>query len=106
MAVFDDTQPSGKLRIHDKGFHLTDGVPVPRNEAETVVEIEATEPLRLECEHFLTCVTRRTTPLTDGASALSVLRVLEASQRSMNQNGIAIPVSDVARSSAVAPARV
>jgi UDP-2-acetamido-3-amino-2,3-dideoxy-glucuronate N-acetyltransferase len=106
MAVFDDTQPSGKLRIHDKGFHLTDGVPVPRNDAETVVEIEATEPLRLECEHFLTCVTRRTTPLTDGASALSVLRVLEASQRSMNQNGIAIPVSDVARSSAVAPARV
>jgi hypothetical protein len=35
-----------------------------------------------------------------------VLRVLEASQRSMNQNGIAIPVSDVARSPAVAPARV
>ena len=101
MAVFDDTRPTGKLRIHDKGFQWTDGVPVPRNDAETVLEIDDAEPLRLECEHFLACVTRRTRPLTDGASALSVLRVLEASQRSMDQRGIPVPVNEV-----VAPARV
>ena len=101
MAVFDDTRQTGKLRIHDKGFQWTDGVPVPRNDAETVLEIDDAEPLRLECEHFLGCVTRRTRPLTDGASALSVLRVLEASQRSMDQRGIPVPVNEV-----VAPARV
>ena len=101
MAVFDDTRQTGKLRIHDKGFQWTDGVPVPRNDAETVLEIDDAEPLRLECEHFLACVTRRTRPLTDGASALSVLRVLEASQRSMDQRGIPVPVNEV-----VAPARV
>jgi hypothetical protein len=27
--VFDDTRPTGKLRIHDKGFHWADGVPIP-----------------------------------------------------------------------------
>ena len=101
MAVFDDTKPTGKLRVHDKGFQWSDGVPVPRNDAETVLEIDDTEPLRLECEHFLASVAKRTTPLTDGASALSVLRVLEASQRSMDQGGIPISISEV-----VAPARV
>ncbi|HET9268913.1 MAG TPA: Gfo/Idh/MocA family oxidoreductase [Vicinamibacterales bacterium] len=101
MAVFDDTRPTGKLRIHDKGFHWADGVPVPRNEAEAVLEIAGTEPLRLECEHFLTCVSQRTTPLTDGVSALSVLRVLEASQRSMDHGGSPVSVSDI-----TAPARV
>jgi UDP-2-acetamido-3-amino-2,3-dideoxy-glucuronate N-acetyltransferase len=101
MAVFDDTRPTGKLRIHDKGFHWTDGVPIPRDEAEVVVEIDDAEPLRRECEHFLACVTRRTTPVTDGISALSVLGVLEASQRSMDQGGVTVQVSDVAT-----PARV
>ena len=95
MAVFDDTRATGKLRIHDKGFQWTDGVPVPRNDAETIIELDESEPLRLECEHFLAAVTQRTRPLTDGASALSVLRVLEASQRSMDQGGIPVPVNQV-----------
>ena len=60
-----------------------------------VIEIDPTEPLRLECEHFLTCIASRTAPLTDGVSALSVLRVLEASQRSMDQGGIPISLSEV-----------
>ena len=96
MAVFDDTRPTGKLRIHDKGFHLADGIPIQRNEAETVVDIDDAEPLRRECEHFLDCVTRRTTSLTDGISALSVLAMLEASQRSMDHGGMPVQVSDVA----------
>jgi UDP-2-acetamido-3-amino-2,3-dideoxy-glucuronate N-acetyltransferase len=95
MAVFDDMRPTGKLTIHDTGIRWTDGIPVPRREAETVIEIDPTEPLRLECEHFLNCITLRTAPLTDGVSALSVLRVLEASQRSMDQGGIPVSLSEV-----------
>jgi UDP-2-acetamido-3-amino-2,3-dideoxy-glucuronate N-acetyltransferase len=95
MAVFDDTKPTGKLKIHDTGIRWADGIPVPRRDAETVIEIDPTEPLRLECEHFLTCIASRTAPLTDGVSALSVLRVLEASQRSMDQGGIPISLSEV-----------
>jgi UDP-2-acetamido-3-amino-2,3-dideoxy-glucuronate N-acetyltransferase len=95
MAVFDDTRPSAKLRIHDTGIRWADGIPVPRRDAETVIEIDPTEPLRLECEHFLHCITSRTAPLTDGVSALSVLRVLEASQRSMDHGGIPVSLSEV-----------
>ena len=51
-----------------------------------------TEPLRLECEHFLACIRERRTPLTDGRSALKVLKALDAGQRSLEQNGAPIPL--------------
>jgi len=50
-----------------------------------------TEPLRLECEHFLQCIRDRGKPKTDGHKGLMVLKVLEASQRSLENN--AVPIS-------------
>lgn len=35
------------------------------------------EPLKLECEHFLTCIRDRTKPLTDGSQGVSVVQVIE-----------------------------
>ncbi|OIP43358.1 MAG: hypothetical protein AUK47_02875 [Deltaproteobacteria bacterium CG2_30_63_29] len=55
---------SGDLTHHDDGASLLyEGDP---------------QPLRLELAHFLDCVASRRTPLTDGESAVEVLRVLEA----------------------------
>jgi len=87
MAVFDDTMREGKLKIFDKGIEWDDDVPVARHTAETTLFIEDAEPLRIECEHFLRAITDRSTPLTDGRSALSVLKVLEASQVSLERDG-------------------
>lgn len=95
MAVFDDMAREGKLKVYDKGIEWRAGLPVPRETAETVLFFEETEPLRLECEHFLTCVRERKRPLTDGKSALRVLKVLEASQRSLEQGGVPVPVAEV-----------
>ena len=94
MAVFNDGLPTGKVRIHDKGIDWQNGLPVPRRNAETVLEVDSAEPLLLECQHFLECVTRRVRPRTDGASALSVLRVLEASQMSMDSGGRPVSLAD------------
>jgi UDP-2-acetamido-3-amino-2,3-dideoxy-glucuronate N-acetyltransferase len=51
----------------------------------TPVAIEATEPLRLECQHFLNCVSSRAQPLTAGDEGLQVLRVLKACQHSLER---------------------
>lgn len=85
MAVFDDMAREGKLKIYDKGIEWSAGVPVPRQTSETTLFFEETEPLRLECEHFMTCIRERRQPVTDGVSALRVLRVLEASQASLER---------------------
>jgi len=85
MAVFDDTAREGKLKIYDKGIEWRAGLPVPRQTAETTLFFEELEPLRLECEHFLTCIRNRQQPITGGRSALRVLKVLEGCQISLER---------------------
>jgi UDP-2-acetamido-3-amino-2,3-dideoxy-glucuronate N-acetyltransferase len=96
MAVFDDTARDGKLKIYDKGIEWNGGLPVPRQTAESVLFFEPTEPLEIECAHFLSAIREGTQPLTDGWSALRVLKVLEASQMSLRSGGAPVALSDVA----------
>jgi UDP-2-acetamido-3-amino-2,3-dideoxy-glucuronate N-acetyltransferase len=92
MAVFDDTARDGKLRVYDKGIEWKAGVPVPRQTSETLLFFDETEPLRLECEEFVTSIRTGRRPLTDGPSALRVLQVLEASQTSLDRGGLPVPL--------------
>lgn len=89
MVVFDDTRPwPEKLVLYPHRIDWVGGqVPVAHNAEAVPVSLEEVEPLREECRHFLHCVLTREKPLTDGESALQVLRVLEAAQRSMAQGG-------------------
>lgn len=95
MAVFDDTAKDGKLKIYDKGIDWRGGLPVARQTSETVLFFDPTEPLRLECEHFISCVRDGSHPVTDGANGLRVLRVLEASQMSLERGGVPVALNDV-----------
>jgi predicted dehydrogenase len=45
------------------------------------------EPLKTECAHFLDCVEKRTEPMTGGRQATGVVRVLEAIDRSLQDEG-------------------
>jgi UDP-2-acetamido-3-amino-2,3-dideoxy-glucuronate N-acetyltransferase len=95
MAVFDDTQPwPGKLLLYPHEIKWKDHIPVPsKAEPEHVNSIPEKEPLRLECEHFLHCIATGQTPCTDGQEGLRVLRILNASQRSLDENGRKIHLS-------------
>ena len=99
MAVFDDMEASEKIRIYDKGVDRA-GEIVSYSEALTVrsgdimiPRVDLQEPLRLECLHFLECVRERKTPLSDGASGLSVVRVLAAAQASLEQGGAPVALT-------------
>jgi UDP-2-acetamido-3-amino-2,3-dideoxy-glucuronate N-acetyltransferase len=59
------------------------------------VRIGAEEPLFRECKHFLSCLRTRRTPRTDGESALGVLKILEASQRSLEARGRPVPLAEI-----------
>ena len=87
MAVFDDTQPWGdKLLLYPHKINWQNNMPIPdKGEAERIV-VQPDEPLRLECQHFLECVSSGSRPITDGNEGLRVLRVLNASQRSLDRN--------------------
>jgi len=87
MAVFDDVRKAEKLQIFDKHIEIVNGQFVAERPMPEAVPFEPDEPLMLECRHFVECVDTRRTPRTDGHDAWRVLRVMEASQRSLSMNG-------------------
>jgi UDP-2-acetamido-3-amino-2,3-dideoxy-glucuronate N-acetyltransferase len=80
MAVFDDLQKEKKLVVYPHTIDWKNNAPVASMAPADPVPIEAKEPLRAECEHFLECVKTRATPRTDGAEGLRVLSVLQRCQ--------------------------
>ncbi len=84
MAVFDDTAPwSEKLKVYPHSVAWEGNVPVARKADGENIALEEGEPLRAECAHFLDCIRDRSTPRTDGAEGLRVLRVLNACQSAL-----------------------
>ncbi|PJD95493.1 MAG: oxidoreductase [Parachlamydia sp.] len=89
MAVFDDTKPwEEKLLLYRNHVTWTDGnIPqANKNDAEKVALTQA-EPLQEECTHFLKCCKERIPPRTNGKEGLQVLKVLQAAQASLNEDG-------------------
>jgi hypothetical protein len=66
---------------------------VPQKGEPELVEIPEAEPLRLECEHFLHSFTNGSRTQTDGVEGLRVLRVLNAAQRSLNNDGSTVELT-------------
>jgi predicted dehydrogenase len=97
MIVYDDVQPLEKVRIYDTrvdkqphydtfgefhfAYHYGDS---------HIPYIKQEEPLKVECQHFLDCIQTGERPLTDGVHGANVVRVLEASSRSLRQQGASI----------------
>ena len=75
-GVFDDYAAEEKLRYYDrndKGYYAP--------------EFKDAKPLTEQLKHFLDCIENNKIPLTDGEEALKVTKVLEAAQKSMNNDG-------------------
>jgi len=88
MATFDDMALEGKIAIYDKGFdddHSSSyGEYITRSGDIWSPRLSNVEPLRTECEHFVQSIREGTTPISDGAAGLRVVRVLEALQQSLD----------------------
>ncbi len=95
MIVYDDVDPEAKLKIYDKGVYKRGDAFGEfqlrvRSGDISIPKIDLTEPLHHECAHFLECIRENKTPRTDGENGLRVVRVLEAAQLSLAQNGATV----------------
>jgi predicted dehydrogenase len=94
MVVCNDLSDSEKIRIYDKGvdchyetdqfddFHLQyryGGVNIPF--------VPVQEPLRVQCEHFLSCIRTGERPQSDGRVGAKVVRILEQADKSLLNGG-------------------
>lgn len=88
MAVFNDGEPwDRKLLVYPHLVSWKGDVPTTQKAEAESAPLEEGEPLKLECRHFLDCVSEGATPKTDGREGVRVLRVLQAAQRSLDRVG-------------------
>jgi len=94
MVVYDDLQPSDKLKVYDRGLSLSaepDELRRIRVNSRTgdmwSPHLSTAEPLLVEAEHFIECVRTSATPVTDGRLGCSVVEILEAATQSMRRRG-------------------
>lgn len=99
MAVFSDTEPVEKIRVYDKGVDISrnyetyaEYLTLRQGEVHVPV-VDGTQPLTLECRHFIARVRDRGAPRSDGRDGLCVLRALDAAQKSLDSGGVPVDIA-------------
>lgn len=94
LVVYDDMEPSEKVKVYDKGITVSHDpesrermLTGYRNGDMLAPNLDTTEALRLMSREFVTSALGGQRPLCDGYAGLKVVRLLEAAQRSMDQDG-------------------
>jgi predicted dehydrogenase len=94
MIVYDDNEPSEKIKIYDKGVSYSQSkedvyqmLVQYRSGDMLCPKLEPTEALRLVSKEFTDSIGENRKPLTDGVAGLRVVKLLEASNQSIKQKG-------------------
>ncbi|MCK4851859.1 MAG: Gfo/Idh/MocA family oxidoreductase [Candidatus Omnitrophica bacterium] len=97
MITYDDLVPGESLKVYDRKVEVMDS-----DEAHDKLlydyrvgdmwapKVELMEALRLVCGEFVNSILEQRAPLTDGESGLRIVRILEAAQRSIKNNGVEV----------------
>ncbi len=95
MAVYDDLDQEAPVTVFDRGIDRPHGTPTEvgyRVGDIHAPRVPAGEPLALEVADFVDAATTGRSPRADGRAGLAVVAVLEASDRSLAENGAPIAV--------------
>ena len=94
MILYDDLEPSEKVKIYDKGVTLSQS---PEAVYEMLVSyrsgdmwaprLDATEALQTEAQHFIDCIENNKQPETDGQAGLRLVKIVEAAEKSLLARG-------------------
>lgn len=98
MLVWDDLSSDEKIKIYDRGVEfksangslgngLHDLLVSYRSGDMYVPKIDNTEALKAEIEYFARCLERNEEPFNNGQAGLQVVRLLEAADLSIKNNG-------------------
>jgi len=96
MIVYDDLEQSEKIKVYDKGITLNNHQN-PEKLYQMLVgyrtgdmlapQIDGTEALRREIDHFVHCIEQQEEPITGGNTGLRVVEILQAASQSIAQRG-------------------
>ncbi|MBF0383637.1 MAG: Gfo/Idh/MocA family oxidoreductase [Magnetococcales bacterium] len=98
MVVYNDLESSEKLKIYNHG------VDVSRNLNKDLIfdyrigdmcspQLDSMEAILAEVDHFSDCVSNNTAPQTTGESGLTLIRWLEAADKSSKNGSVILPLA-------------
>jgi predicted dehydrogenase len=95
MILYDDLEPSEKLKVYDKGINVTHGSPEDlykllvsyRTGDMLAPRLDNTEALQTETLHFIDCIENNKQPETDGPAGLRMVNMIEAAETSLRERG-------------------
>jgi len=93
MLVWNDLETDEKIKIYDKGVKVetVEGVynllVEYRSGDMWAPRVDHLEALALESEYFIDCIVKNKTPINDGNAGLRIVKILEASNRSLKGHG-------------------
>jgi predicted dehydrogenase len=103
MVVYDDLEPSEKIKVYYRGITLTDGDSTQEGIYELMVsyrtgdmwapKVSLTEALSIEARHFLECILHTRRPISDGLAGVRVVKILEAATKSLSQGGTPVELT-------------
>ncbi|MDZ7267765.1 MAG: Gfo/Idh/MocA family oxidoreductase [candidate division KSB1 bacterium] len=103
MVVYDDMEPSEKVKVYNRGVEITEKESV----YQTLVQyrmgdmyapkIDQTEALSRLTAEFADCIRTGRRPLTDGTAGCNVVRILEAAEQSLRSGGRVVPLATHSR---------
>ncbi|MEO0161831.1 MAG: Gfo/Idh/MocA family oxidoreductase [candidate division WOR-3 bacterium] len=93
MIVYDDMETIEKIKVYDKGVEIKtkEGIYKTLIEYRTgdmyAPKFDTTEPLALLIKEFVETMKNGTEPLSNGAVGLEIVKILNAAQKSLKNNG-------------------
>jgi predicted dehydrogenase len=106
MVVYDDLEPSEKIKIYDRGITVNPGTN-PDSVYKLMVgyrsgdmwapHLDSTEALGMEIRHLRDCIEHGKRPMTDGEAGMAVVSILESGTRSMQEQGQLVKLSKAGR---------
>ena len=93
MVVFNDMEPSEKVKIYDTGYEAKTEEEINkllvdyRTGDVHIPKLETTEALAAMAKDFIDCITSGKEPISSAQIGLDVVKILDAAQQSIKQNG-------------------
>ena len=101
MLVYDDISPLEKIRIYDKGVNIQPHYDTfgefqlsYRFGDIFIPKLDDSEPLKVECQHFVDCALGKAASRSSGHHGHEVVSVLETAMESIRQDGKMIAVEE------------
>jgi predicted dehydrogenase len=102
MLVWNDLEADEKIKIYDKGVHITSREGLYnllvsyRSGDMWAPQVEQIEALRTELAYFVRCIMNDEVPFNDGLAGLRVVKMLEAASESLRKRGSLVYLSSAA----------